>query len=338
MDQKHGYDLLSMGRACLDLYANEIGVPFAEVETFSAYVGGCPANIAVGARRLGLTVAMLSTVGADPVGDFVLRFLDREGIDTQYVSRAEGHRTGAAALAIEPPDHFPLIYYRDNAADIELSIDDVLAAPIGASRVLLVSGTGLSKDPSRTATRLALERARTSGTQTTIDLDLRTDQWSDPRAYGIVVRSALPHLDVVIGTEDEIKAVTLTETAQLSVNDSQVSSADVSGDLHAAIEAILSYGPQVLVVKRGREGAWICQRDRSTIEVPGFPVEILNTLGAGDAFASGFLAGRLAGWDLYRSARFGNAAGAIIVTRHGCANHMPTREEALAFVESHGGF
>jgi len=338
MNPQRTYDLISMGRACIDLYANEIGAPFAEIETFSAYVGGCPANIAVGARRLGLRVAMLSTVGADPVGDFVLRFLDREGIDTRYVSRAEGHRTGAAALAIQPPDHFPLIYYRDRAADIELSIDDILAAPLADSRMLLVSGTGLSRDPSRTATLLALERAREAGTQTVIDLDLRTDQWRDPRAYGIVVRSALPHIDLVIGTEDEIKAVTLTHIEQMSVSGSQVSSADVSGDLETAIQAILGRGPQVVVVKRGRKGAWVCQPDQPRIEVPGFPVEVLNTLGAGDAFASGFLAGRLAGWDLYRSARLGNANGAIIVTRHGCANHMPTREQALAFVQEQGGF
>ena len=257
MTNRKTYDLMSMGRACLDLYAMEIGVPFPEIESFAAYVGGCPANIAVGARRLGLRVAMLSAVGADPVGDFVLKFLADEGIETRYVSVKTGSRTGAAALAIQPPDHFPMVYYRDNAADIQLAIDDVLAAPIADSRILLLSGTGLSRDPSRTATLLAAERARTAGVEVFIDLDLRTDQWADPRAYGVVIRSALPLIDLVIGTEDEIKAVTLTEVGQLTVSDSQVSSANVSGDLHAAVERILGSGPRAVVVKRGRNGAWV---------------------------------------------------------------------------------
>jgi 5-dehydro-2-deoxygluconokinase len=338
MDAQRTYDLLSMGRACIDLYANEIGVPFPEVKNFAAYVGGCPANIAVGTRRLGLRVAMLSAVGEDPVGDFVLKFLADEGIETRYITRKQGSRTGAAALAIQPPDRFPLVYYRENAADIQLSLDDAGRGPIADSKILLISGTGLSKDPSRVATIWAAERARAVGTQTFIDLDLRTDQWYDPRAYGVVIRSVLPLVDVVIGTEAEIKAVTLTQVEQMSVTASQVSSANVAGDLDAAIEAILESGPQVLVVKRGQHGAWVFEKGRPMIQAPGFPVEIYNTLGAGDAFASGFIYGYLAGWNSFKAARFGNAVGAIIVTRHGCANFMPYEEEALAFVEQHGGF
>jgi len=115
--------------ACLDLYANEIGLALPEVRSFAAYVGGCPANIAVGAARLGLKVAMVSAVGADPVGAFVERFLAAEGIETRYIAHKPKHRTGAAALAIMPPDRFPLIYYRENAADIQLGIDDVLGRP-----------------------------------------------------------------------------------------------------------------------------------------------------------------------------------------------------------------
>jgi 5-dehydro-2-deoxygluconokinase len=332
------YDLISMGRACIDLYAVEIGVPFEDIKNFAAYVGGCPANVAVGSRRLGLQVAMLSAVGADPVGDFVCKFLAGEGIETRYISRKLGSRTGAAALAILPPDRFPLIYYRDNAADIQLSIDDVLAAPIENSRLLLISGTGLSKEPSRSATLLAAEQARAAGVKTYIDLDLRTDQWSDPRAYGVTVRAVLPLIDVVIGTEDEIKAVSLREASQVSVVDSQVSSADVSGDLDAAIQAVLDRGPQVLAVKRGSRGASIYELGRPPVEVPGYPVEIYNTLGAGDAFAAGLIYGYLQGWDWYKAARFGNAVGAMVVTRHACANSMPYLHEVTAFAEERGGF
>ena len=338
MNPNPTYDLISMGRACLDLYANEVGVPFAEVQNFAAYVGGCPANVAVGARRLGLEVAMLSAVGDDPVGDFVLRFLDQEGIATRWVARKAGVRTGAAALAIEPPDKFPLIYYRDNPADIHLDIDDALAAPYASAKVLLISGTGLSKEPSRSATMLAAELARAAGATTMLDLDLRSDQWHDPRAFGVNVRAALPLIDAVIGTEDEIKAVTMRDVGQLSVADSQVSNAGVAGDLDAAVARVLAGGPEGLVGKRGAKGASYVEQGESMVDVPGYPVEIYNTLGAGDAFAGGFIYGWVRGWGLYKAARLGNATGAIVVTRHACANSMPTMGEVEAFVAERGGF
>src|SRR5262245_52764110 len=140
------YDILAMGRSCIDLYANDIGVPFAEIKSFAAYVGGCPTNISVGTRRLGLRSASLTAIGQDPVGEFVLNFLNQEGVVTDFIQLKPGRRTSAVILGIEPPDKFPLIYYRDNCADIELTIDDVQAAPIAASRILLISGTGLSKE------------------------------------------------------------------------------------------------------------------------------------------------------------------------------------------------
>ncbi|MCX7706638.1 MAG: PfkB family carbohydrate kinase, partial [Anaerolineae bacterium] len=151
------YDLLSMGRSSIDLYANDIGVPFVEIKSFAAYVGGCPTNIAVGAQRLGLRTVLLTAVGEDRVGDFVLHFLVREGVETRFIPRKPGHRTSAVLLGIEGPDRFPLMYYRDNCADNELNIDDVRRAPINDCRVLLISGTGLSHEPSRSATLYAVE-------------------------------------------------------------------------------------------------------------------------------------------------------------------------------------
>src|SRR5438046_601590 len=145
------YDILAMGRSSIDLYANEIGSPFTEIKSFAAYVGGCPTNISVGTRRLGLRSALLTAVGEDPVGDFILSFLEKEGVVTRFIPRKPGRRTSAVILGIEPPDRFPLVYYRDNCADIELTIDDVLASPIGDCRALLISGTGLSGETSRSA-------------------------------------------------------------------------------------------------------------------------------------------------------------------------------------------
>jgi len=332
------FDILSMGRSSIDLYANDIGAPFPEIKNFAAYVGGCPTNIAVGTRRLGLRSALLTAVGPDPVGDFVLHFLAREGVNIDFIPRKTGHRTSAVVLGIEPPDKFPLVYYRDNCADIELTIDDVLAAPIADSSVLLVSGTGFSKEPSRSATIFAVEQALSCGTKVVLDLDFRPDQWHDARAFGVTVRSILSLVDVVLGTADEVKAAALKEEASVTVEHSQISGAHVGGDLVGALQTILSSGPEAVIVKRGGDGTDVYLKGGERIQAATFPVQVYNVLGAGDAFASGFIYGYLKGWDWRRSARMGNACGAIVVTRHGCANFMPYEQEALAFIEEGGGF
>lgn len=332
------FDLITMGRSSIDLYANQVGVPFTEIKSFAAYVGGSPTNIAVGASRLGLRAAVLTAVGEDPVGDFILNFLKKEKVETQYVFRKPGTRTSAVVLGIEPPDKFPLVYYRDNCADIQLTIDDVLNTPVAESRVFEISGTGLSREPSRSATIFAAEQARTAGVTLVLDVDFRANQWHDPRAFGVTLRSVLSLVDIVLGTEDECRAVTLTDPAQVNISHSQISDARIAGDLEHAVQSILQRGPRALIVKRGEKGASVFLANGKRIDVPGFPVEIYNVLGAGDAFASGFIYGQLKGWDWFKSVRMANATGAIVVTRHGCANFMAYEEEALKFIAERGGF
>lgn len=336
------YDTLHMGRSSIDLYANEIGAPFEEIKSFGAFVGGSPTNISVGARRLGLKTSLLTGLGDDPVGDFVLHFLNQEGVETKFIPRKPGHRTSAVALGIEPPDKFPLVFYRDNCADIELTIDDVLAGPINDCHIFQFAGTNLCKDPSRSATIFAAELAQKSGSEVVLDIDFRPDQWHDPRAFGVTIRSVLPHVDIVIGTEDEINAAMLVDVEQMSVTHSQISDTRVTGNIDMAIASLLKLGPKALLQKRGQDGVRVhLKRENSSVEqidVPGFPVEICNILGAGDAFGGGFLYGYVKGWGWYKSARLGNACGAIVVTKHGCANFTPTMPEVLAFVDEHGGF
>ena len=334
----NGYDVLAMGRSSIDLYANDIGVPFVEIKSFAAYVGGCPTNVSVGTRRLGLKSALLTAVGEDLVGDFVLKFLNDEGVETKFIPRKPGRRTSAVLLGIEPPDKFPLVFYRDNCADIALTIDDVRRAPIRESRLLFITGTGLSREPSRSATMFAAEEAKAHGVQVFLDLDFRADQWHDPRAYGLAIRSVLRLTDVAIGTEEEVKAAMLADPAQLAIEHSQITSPRVGGDLERAVEALLKLGPQALVVKQGPRGSTVYLADGEVIHAEPFPVEVVNVLGAGDAFAAGFIYGHLKGWDWRKSARMGNACGAIVATRHGCANFMPYEHEALKFVEERGGF
>jgi 5-dehydro-2-deoxygluconokinase len=334
----HAFDLIAMGRSGIDLYANDIGAPFVEIKSFAAYVGGSPTNIAVGARRLGLRVALLTAVGPDPVGDFILHFLNQEGVETSYIPRKPGRRTSAVVLGIEPPDKFPLVFYRDNCADIELTIDDVLAAPLAGCRVLEISGTGLSKEPSRSATIFAAEQARAAGARVILDLDFRADQWHDVRAFGTVIRAALPLVDVAIGTEEEVNAAMVRDPAEIAIIDSQMSAPRIRGDLQANVARLLAGGPEALIVKRGARGVTVFRPADEPLEVPGFPVEVMNVLGAGDAFASGLIYGLLNGWDWYKACRMGNACGAIVVTRHGCANFMGYEDEVLQFIEERGGF
>jgi 5-dehydro-2-deoxygluconokinase len=330
------YDLLAIGRSSIDLYSNDIGAPFTDIRSFAAYVGGCPTNISVGARRLGLRAALLSAVGEDPVGDFVLKFLKLEGVDTQFVPRKPGRRTSAVLLGIEK-DRFPLVYYRDNCADIELTIDDVSNAPVSRTRTLVITGTALSREPSRSATIYAAELARLHGVKVFLVIDFRPDQWHDARAFGAVIRSVLRCVDVAIGTGDEMKAAMLTDGHSVVVEHSQISDARVAGDLDAAVAAILGAGLEALVVTKGAEGAVVYTRDKKVIPAEPFRVELVNPLGAGDAFAGGILYGYLQKWDWRKAARMGNACGAIVATRHGCANFMPYEDEALAFAAKHGG-
>lgn len=331
------YDLLDMGRSSIDLYANDVGSPFVDITSFAAYVGGSPTNISVGARRLGLKTALLTAVGQDPVGDFILHFLEAEGVETAFIPRKPEHRTSAVILGIEPPDKFPLVYYRDNCADINLTIDDVLAAPIHDCKVFQFAGTNLSKEPSRSATLFAAEQARKAGAKVVFDIDFRPDQWHDIRAFGVQVGAALRLVDVAIGTEDEINAAMLSDVRQMQLTHSQVSDTRVEGDTRHAVLRMLAGGLDAVVEKVGAEGARIHLPDETIIDAPGFPVEIYNILGAGDAFGGGFLYGYVNEWGWYRSARLGNACGAIVVTKHGCANFMPTMDEVLAFAVPYGG-
>ncbi|MDW8091952.1 MAG: 5-dehydro-2-deoxygluconokinase [Meiothermus sp.] len=332
------YDLITIGRCSIDLYSHDLGAPFPEIRTFGAYLGGSPLNIAVGARRLGLRTALLTAVGPDKVGEFVLERLRREGVETRFIPVKPGARTPAVLLGIEPPDRFPITFYRENAADNQLTIDDVAALPLSEARAVQLSGTALAKEPSRSATFYAAEEAKAQGLTVFLDLDFRADAWPDPRAYGLVVRALLPLVDVAIGTEEEVNAAMLRRPEDVVVRHSQITAPEIRGDLAANVEALLGRGLKALVVKRGAQGSVVYLPGGEVVTAPGFPAEVVSILGAGDAFAAGFIYGYLQGWDYYRAARLGNACGAIVVGRIGCADFTPYHDEVMGFIESRGGF
>jgi 5-dehydro-2-deoxygluconokinase len=267
---------------------------------------------------LGLTSVLLTAVGDVQVGEFVTAFLDREHVDTRFIPRKPGRRTSAVILTIQPPDKFPLTFYRDNCADRALTVDDVARAPVSDSRVVFLTGTGLSHEPSRAATFAAAAAARAAGVAVVVDIDYRADQWDSASAFanqmGLLLRSAA----LAVGTEEELAA------------------ASGSTDVAAGAATVLASGIEALILKRGARGSTVFRPNAAPADVAPFPIEVLNVLGAGDAFASGFLYGYLQGWPLERAARMGNATGAIVVTRHGCANFMPTLDEVTTFVRDRG--
>ncbi|MCL6527828.1 MAG: 5-dehydro-2-deoxygluconokinase [Thermaceae bacterium] len=332
------YDLITIGRSSIDLYSNDIGAEFPDIRAFGAYIGGSPLNIAVGASRLGLKTILLTAVGTDKVGEYLLERLRREQVETKYIPIKPGTRSSAVLVGIQPPDKFPLTFYRENAADIQVDIDDVANLPLDKTRAVQLSGAALAKDPSRSAVFYLAEQAKARGLTVFMDLDFRADQWHDPRAYGLAVRAILPLVDVAIGTEEEINAAMLNRHEDLVIRNSQITAPEIRGDVEANIRVLLSKGPEALVVKRGSKGADVYLQGGQKVRVPGFPVKVVSILGAGDAFASGFIYGRLQGWDWYKSTRMGNACGAIVVTRIGCADFTAYLDEVLEFIESKGGF
>ncbi|TSA81822.1 5-dehydro-2-deoxygluconokinase [Deinococcus detaillensis] len=320
-----------MGRCSIDLYSNNVGAAFPDIQQFNAYLGGSPLNIAVGASRLGVKAALLTAVGEDQVGDFVLAGLEREKVDTRYIPRKPGTRTPAVLLAILPPDKFPITFYRDNPADTQLSIADVSAAPIEQARALVINGSALAREPSRSATLSAARRAKSAGVTVYLDLDFRADQWPDPMAFGLNVRAVLRDVDVILGTEEEINAALLTNSSQVVVKHSQYTAPEIAGDLEANTTALLAE-VGVVIRKEGARGCTVFERGRSPLPVLGFPVEIISVLGAGDAFAGGLIAGRLRGLNWQEAARLGNACGAVVVGEIGCSHFAPTWDEAQAVI------
>ena len=295
------FDLIAMGRVSMDLFAEQIGSPFEEIESFSTSVGGSPSNVAIGTSRLGLASALVTGIGHDKVGDFILNYLKKEKIATDFVYRKED-RTGLAVVGVEPPATFPLTFYRENPADLHVSIEDVLAINFAKTKALLVSGTGLARGSRRNATLVAAKRAKEAGIRVFMDLDLRPDQWHDPKAYGTNIRTILPTIDIVIATEEESYAALLenaNDSYSTVIRDLQRDEVEQL-EQHLLSQISKPTFPDIWVLKRGAKGVSLFNigKGAEVTDVSGFQVEIVNTVGAGDAFASGFIYSYLQGSSL----------------------------------------
>jgi 5-dehydro-2-deoxygluconokinase len=319
-------DVVCLGRFAVDFYAQQIGARLEDVTSFAKYLGGSSANTAFGCARLGLRAGLISRIGNDANGRFLVETLAREGCDTSHVSVDPARLTGAVVLGIKDQDTFPLIFMRENCADMAIGDGDVEEAYIASARALLITGTHFSTEHIDRISNLALDRARRNDVRTVLDIDYRPVLWGltnrgDGETRFIAsdgvtahLQRILPKFDLVIGTIEEFNI------------------AGGSLDIMASLRAVRAVTAATLVVKRGPIGcAVIDGAIPATLDDAyngkGVTVEVLNVLGAGDAFSAGFLSGWVRGEDYDRCTRYANACGALVVSRHGCAPAMPTRVE-----------
>jgi 5-dehydro-2-deoxygluconokinase len=324
-------DLVCIGRTCVDLYAEQEGARLEDVQSFRKYVGGSAANIALNTARLGVKTAMLTRVGKEQMGRFVRKTMAETGVDVSHVVFDPEHLTPYVLLAVREVESFPRIFAYGDAADMALDEGDVDPGFIASSGALLVTGTPLSRPGSRSASFKAVRAAREAGTRVLFDLDYRPVFWgvaSHEQGGQMFVESAevtetysslLPQCDLVVGTEEEIQI------------------AGGSSDTRESLFAIRELSGATIVLKVGAMGAVVFPEEvpedlEDGVSVPGFPVEVFNSVGAGDAFMSGFLSRWLREEPLEECLRIGNACGAIVVSRHGCSPAMPTPEELDYFL------
>jgi 5-dehydro-2-deoxygluconokinase len=303
-----GYDLVSIGRTGVDIYPLDHGVGLEEVRTFQKFLGGSATNVAVAAARYGRSVALVTRTGADPFGRYVRQEAGRLGVDPAFISAGDGPPTPVTFCEVFPPDDFPLYFYRyPTAPDLQLTPDDLPQAAIRDARILWLTVTGLSQEPSRSAHLAALE-ARARQTHTILDLDYRPMFWADPAEASEQVAAALSHVTVAVGNREECE-VAVGET-----------------EPQRAADALLERGLELAIVKQGPKGVLAATADER-VEVPPFPVEVVNGLGAGDAFGGALVHGLLAGWDLRRILEFANVAGALVAAKLECSTAMPDQAE-----------
>jgi 5-dehydro-2-deoxygluconokinase len=309
------FDLITMGRVGVDLYPEQIGVRLAEVRTFAKSLGGSATNVSVAAARLGVRSAVITKVGEDPFGPYVRDALRGFGVDPRWVGTDPTLRTPVVFCEIFPPDDFPLLFYREpTAPDMTLAVDELDLEAIRAARVFWTTGTGLSAEPSRTATLTALETRDNAapGAITVHDLDHRPMFWSDDSEAGEWAREALRHATVAVGNRDEVAVAVGTR------------------DPGEASSALLELGVRMAIVKQGPDGVLV-RTAAGVAEVPPVDVEVVNGLGAGDAFGGALVYALLHEFEPERAVRLANAAGAYVAARLACADDMPTLPELQAF-------
>ncbi len=315
-------EVLTVGRVGVDLYPEQSGVSLTEVRSFAKFLGGTATNVAVGAARLGHASAVLTKVGPDGFGDYVRSAMRGFGVDPSYVGTASWLQTPIVFCELNPPEDPPLLFYRAPVApDLTLKPEDVPWPVISDVRLLWLTATGASREPARSTQLEMLARrgrpARGSGRFTVLDLDWRPMFWTSVEQARIEYRAMLENVSVAVGNRAEVEVAVGT------------------ADPQQAAQRLLELGLEIALVKQGADGVLVATAEGMRT-VPPTPVDVVNGLGAGDAFGAALVHGLLSGWDPVRCAVYGNAAGAIVASRLACADAMPTTAELDAWVTAHG--
>ncbi|HSK56315.1 MAG TPA: 5-dehydro-2-deoxygluconokinase [Jiangellales bacterium] len=309
------YDVITVGRISVDVYPLQTGVGLEDVETFGKFLGGSATNVAVAAARYGHSAAVVTATGDDAFGRYLHRALREFGVDDRWVGSVPGTPTQVTFCEVFPPDDFPLYFYgRDVlAADLQITAADLDLEAVRRAGVFWVTATGVSREPSRTAHHAALE-ARARARHTVLDLDYRPMFWESQEVAREQVAALLPYATVAVGNREECEtAVGETEPDR-------------------AADALLERGVELAIVKQGPKGV-LARTSDERVEVPPFPVDVVNGLGAGDAFGGALCHGLLSSWPLERILRFANVAGAIVASRLECSSAMPTEDEVRSRLE-----
>ncbi|OXS72921.1 5-dehydro-2-deoxygluconokinase [Domibacillus enclensis] len=305
-------DLIAIGRACIDLNANEYNQPMEETMTFTKYVGGSPANVAIGSAKLGLNVGFIGKLADDQHGRFIEKYMRGVGVDTSnMVTDKEGHKTGLAFTEILSPDECSILMYRDDVADLYLEPSEVSEDYIQQAKILLVSGTALAKSPSREAVLKSVSLAKKHGVKIVFELDYRPYTWTSPDETAVYYMLVAEQSDIVIGTRDEFDVME-------NVKD---------GDNNETIKNLFTHSADLVVIKHGVEGSYAYAKTGETFRAHAYKTNVLKTFGAGDSYASAFLYALVSGKDIETALKYGSASASIVVSKHSSSDAMPVAAE-----------
>ena len=305
-------DLVAIGRAALDLNAVEINRPMEETETFKKYVGGSPANIAIGSAKLGQKVKFIGKVGDEHHGRFITQYMEDMGVDmSDVVVDQEGHMTGLTFTEIKSPKESNIIQYRDQVADLYISPQEIKKETIKNAKSLLISGTALSQSPSREAVLYTLDLAHKYNTKVIFEIDYRPYTWNSPEETSIYYRLVAQQSDIVIGTREEFNVLE---------NDSK-------GDNQTTVEKLFNYRPELIVIKHGVQGSHAYEKNGTVHDGKAYEAKVVKTFGAGDSYAAAFIYALEQGLSIEKALKYGAASAAIVVSQHSSSEAMPTVEE-----------
>ncbi|WP_340640022.1 5-dehydro-2-deoxygluconokinase [Bacillus atrophaeus] len=317
------FDIVAIGRACIDLNAVEYNRPMEETMTFSKYVGGSPANIAIGSSKLGLRAGFIGKIPDDQHGRFIESYMRNTGIDTtQMIVDQDGHKAGLAFTEIKSSEECSILMYRDDVADLYLEPSEVSEAYIAKAKMLLVSGTALAKSPSREAVLKAVNLAKKHQVKVVFELDYRPYTWKSTEETSVYYTLIAEQSDIVIGTRDEFD---MMENR-------------IGGSNDESVKYLFEHSADLVVIKHGVEGSYAYSKSGEIFRAKAYKTNVLKTFGAGDSYASAFIYGLVSGKDIETALKYGSASASIVVSKHSSSEAMPTVSEIEQLVEAQPSF